>query len=116
MNINKYENYQFESSSGKTPEFIQFSRDVKKYMKKLPAGITLERFDTGHFEIYGNIKNEKNQYLYFIIGDVRWNKPTKIMYRTATGIKDYTGGRNQYSNIETFITNIKNIFEQEYKS
>jgi len=116
MNINKYENYKFESSSGKTPEFMQFARDVKKYMKKLPAGITLEDYNTGHFYIFGYMKNDKNQHIYFNIGDVRDNKPTKLMYRTATGIKDYTGGRNQYSNIETFTTNIKTIFEQEYKS
>lgn len=115
MNINKYENYQFQSSSGKTPEFMQFTRDVKKYMKKLPEGIKLEDYNTGHFYIYGYMKNEKNQYLYFNIGDVRWNKPTKLYYRTATGIKDDTGGANRWSDIITFVENINTIFEQEYK-
>lgn len=42
------ENYQFESSTGKTPEFMQFARDVKEYMKKLPAGIKLEDYNRGN--------------------------------------------------------------------
>ena len=92
----------FESSSGLTPHFKAFARLFKKLIKNEIAkkGCELLTFNRGHFSVSGFFKKGEQIY-YFSVPDVRdcYNTP-KLMYRTATSIKDYTGGSNQWIDIE----------------
>lgn len=114
--MNKWKNVVFESSSRKTPEFISFSRDFKKFIKKQLAeypNLKLETFSVGHFYISGFISNTKNnKIVYFNISDVRhfiggWYK--SVLYRTAEHLKDYTGGYNNTCELSELIANINEL-------
>ena len=105
----------FESSSGTTPEFLNFFRTFKKeFTKELESiGATNIQIGKGHFYVSGFF-TVYNQIWYFSIPDVRgmsygmFKDPNscmnKLLYRTAKDYKDYTGGNNRYAKIETGMT------------
>lgn len=90
----------FQTSSGKTQEFITFTkafrREFRKELKSI--GATDIQFSIGHFYISGFFTVEGKAW-YFSISDVRFFPEDKLLYRTAESYKDYTGGRNQYATI-----------------
>lgn len=101
----------FESSSGKTPEWLKFFRVFKKeFTKELESlGATNVQFNRGHFYLSGFfIVGQK--IFYFSLSDVRGmdyaliNNPdscmAQLLYRTAQHYKDFNGGMNQYVRIE----------------
>lgn len=96
----------FESASYKTPEFMSFVRTFKsEFTKELKnAGATKIEISTGHFYVSGFFTSASGQVYYFSLSDVRGmefvSKPA-LMYRTAQHYKDYTGGSNQWINIES---------------
>ncbi len=87
----------FESSSGKTPEFLAFARTFKaEFMAGLKArGAKEFEFSVGHFYLSGFFTAPDGGLLYFSIDDVRWSKPGLLLIRTAKHRKDYTGGSNR---------------------
>jgi len=101
----------FESSSGKTPEFLQFFRTFKKeFTKELQSvGATDIEFSRGHFYVSGFF-TWNNKMFYFNLGDVRGmdysirNNPnccmSKLLYREVRDYKDYTGFSNRYVRVE----------------
>lgn len=96
---------EFESSSGKTPQFMAFCRVFKKDFLKFLSRYFAENvsFSIGHFEISGFFTIPKqNQVYYFSLGDVRWYK--SMFVRTAKDYKDYTGGRNQNINLDSELS------------
>jgi hypothetical protein len=108
ITINKledFEGFQFESSSGLTEEFAEFAKMFKTRMKEECAGngLTLIDCGRGHFYCSGFIQNNQTgRMAYFSISDVRhfpggWFN--NILIRTAEHAKDYTGGRNQYTDL-----------------
>jgi hypothetical protein len=96
----------FESSSVKTPEFKSFAsafkRELTKELKSI--GATNIKFSVGHFYVSGFFTSETGQVYYFSLSDVR-GCPNQLMYRTAKDYKDYTGGINQWVNIENGMSN-----------
>jgi hypothetical protein len=90
----------FESSSGKTPEFMHFTRVFKKeFTSELKSiGATDINFSVGHFYVSGFFTVHGQAY-YFSLSDVRWG-PSQLLYRTARDYKDYTGGTNRYAEIK----------------
>jgi len=100
----------FESSSGKTPEFLHFARIFKKeFTCELQSiGATDIVFSVGHFYISGFFTIDGQAY-YFSIPDVRGmnyllarnpdSSMCQLLYRTAKDYKDYTGGQNRYAKI-----------------
>ena len=91
---------QFESSTGKTPEFMQFIRDIKKHLKGI-AGLEYELiFSVGHFYFSGFFKNKATgKYAYFYSSDVRYFPDAwynDLLVRTAQHDKDFTGGSNHF--------------------
>lgn len=98
----------FESSSTLTPEFAQFYRTFKsEFTKELKSiGATDIVFSRGHFYISGFFTVD-GQAWYFSISDVRGSeyRMPQLMYRTAKHYKDYTGGSNQWVDIETGMAN-----------
>lgn len=100
--IEKWLNYTFESSSALTPEFAQFRREIKTYIKKqLDANLELIMpFGTLHFSFSGFIKNKlTGKLVYFSCDDVRGNNDAwynNLLIRTALNEKDFTGGSNNW--------------------
>ena len=70
--MEKWIGFRFESSTGLTPEFAQFAKEIKKYIKNIlaPIGAELISFNRGHFYVSGFIKKD-SKYVYFSISDVR---------------------------------------------
>lgn len=97
----------FQSSTGKTPEFMAFVRTFKSEFKKVleSIGATNIIFSVGHFYISGFFTSASGQVYYFSLPDVRSfdvdgnGHFSRMMYRTAKDYKDYTGGSNQWVSI-----------------
>jgi hypothetical protein len=97
----------FESDAIVTPEFKSFATKFRNALKKelSAAGAELVSFSRGHFDISG-LYRIKGQLGYFSLPDVRsaggfgMSNTPKLMYRTAEHEKDYSGGSNQWVNIE----------------
>jgi hypothetical protein len=92
----------FESSSGLTPEFAEFFKTFKKEFtdELLSIGATNIQFSRGHFYVSGFFTTPDGQPWYFSLSDVRFFHDRKLLYRTAKDYKDYTGGRNRYTEIK----------------
>lgn len=110
--IEKWRGFDFESSSSLTPEFAAFARDYKKHITAiLPAGASLAAFNRGHFYCSGFIQRGA-KFVYFSMSDVRyqsgsWEK--SILVRTAQHVKDYTGGSNNYADLENFTDRVERL-------
>lgn len=103
-NITKYINRSFESDSGLTPEFAQFARDYKKTLKNELADFDIVAYNRGHFYISGFLEHkETKKLIYFSTSDVRGSSGwfDSVLIRTAQHIKDYTGGANNYTTLES---------------
>lgn len=110
----------FESSSGTTPEFLNFVRTFKReFTKELKSvGATDIKIGKGHFYVSGFFTVNGQPY-YFSLSDVRGmdyaleNHPntcgSQLMYRTAQDYKDYTGGSNQWISIKSGMAKEMNI-------
>ena len=98
--IERWLGYTFESSSSLTPEFAEFRREIKRYIKKsLTDDLELIMpFGSLHFAFSGFIKNKiTGRFVYFSCSDVRsWSDGwyNDLLIRTAENEKDYTGGSN----------------------
>jgi len=95
----------FDSSSGKTEQYMTFCKVFRKQFKKLLAdNFDLKGIDgwnsNAHFSQSGFFELNNGSIFYFSIEDLRWS-PT-FMIRRAKDFKDYTGGSNDYLNVENF--------------
>jgi hypothetical protein len=94
-------NQEFESSTGRTPEYLSWHRTFKKEFTKFltEKGCTrIEIRKPNHFDMSGFFTLSTSNVItiwYFSISDVRWSKENMLI-RTANSYQDYTGGRNQY--------------------
>jgi len=91
--MEKWVDYQFESSSGTTEEFVRFAREFKRELKKLlPTGYIIDSFSRGHFYISLFVRNvATNKLAYISTSDVRhfpneWYN--NMLIRTAKHDKD----------------------------
>jgi len=103
--IESWLGYTFESSSCLTPEYAQFSREIKSYIKKqLGEDLELINWNKGHFYFSGFIKNKLTKRLvYASCSDVRFWKDgwyNNLLIRTAESEKDYTGGSNNHCSLK----------------
>ena len=96
----------FGSGSYNSPEFNtffeSFMRSFTKELKKIQAKDLI--FNKGHFNISGFFTLE-DQAIYFSISDVRdgvcgWQRQRQMLIRTAKSYEDFTGGVNNYVDIE----------------
>jgi len=103
----------FESSSGLTPEFLEFFKVFKREFKKELNSIKASNitFSRGHFYVSGFF-TVNNQPYYFSLSDVRgMGNLGTLMYRTANDYKDYTGGQNMFVTIENGMAEKMNIIK-----
>lgn len=105
---------EFESSSGKTEQWINFYKTFKsEFTKELKSiGATEIKFHENHFCLSGFFRAPKGFY-YFSLADVRIGsyryRQGELMYRAVKHNKDYTGGHNQYVKIESGMGKKMNI-------
>jgi len=107
---------EFESSSGRTPEYLAwhrlFKREFSKFLTEYGA-TDIQIGKPNHFNMSGFF-TVNGQAWYFSISDIRWSKD-KMLIRTAKSYKDYTGGMNQYASLcseEAFTDAFKRIVKR----
>ena len=93
----------FESSSNRTPQYLTahrtFKREFTKLLKELEV-LELDISKPNHFDMSGFFRTKANKVFWFRIEDLRWSKDNMLI-RTAKDFKDYTGGTNQFIDLET---------------
>ena len=102
-------NSEFESSSQRTPEYLRVHRIFKKEFTTILKPICEEILISkpNHFDISGFFKLNDDRIYYFSISDLRWDKT--FLIRTARDFKDYSGGSNNFINLDNnFIENLLN--------
>lgn len=98
-----------------------FYRAFKNYIKRSFPDAELIGFKPNHYDFSGFIK-VNNRYVYvshqidrskmcvdFNQNDFRFG----VLYRTAKNDKDYHGGRNQFTSINDFETNIRKLITND---
>ena len=97
---------EFESSTGKTPEYLAWHRLFKKefteFLTNFLGCTKVEISKPNHFDMSGFFQRPSGQIWYFRIGDIRWSKD-KMLLRTAESFSDFTGGTNQYVSLKNEI-------------
>ena len=97
--------FDFESSSQRTPQYLEFHRIFKREFKELlkPHIKRIEISKPNHFDVSGFFELNNGKIYYFSIGDLRWDKI--FLIRTAKDFKDYTGGSNNFLGLEEGFEN-----------
>lgn len=97
----------FQSSEALTPQFVNFNKQVKAYIKKLIKNdFELASWSKGHFEFGGFLKHKSGKYVYFSSDDVRFSPNgwyNNLLIRTAENDKDYTGGNNCFCKLDDLL-------------
>lgn len=112
-NMEKWFNYEFASSCETTSEFRAFSRDLRRYLKKVGGDeFKLVEFNRNHFYCSGFFESKKGAYIYFDTGDVRYYKNgwhDHFLIRKTEGGQDYTGGDNHYCALKDLKENLRRL-------
>lgn len=92
---------EFESSCQRTTQYLTFHRTFKRELTNLLKEYCnkIEIGKPNHFDVSGFFELKTGQIYYFMLGDLRWFK-NSILIRTATNFKDYTGGSNNFINLD----------------
>jgi hypothetical protein len=101
---------EFESSCGKTPEYLAFHRTFKREFTALLKSLGAEKIEISkpnHFDASGFFTHE-DEIWWFRLEDLRWSK-SELLIRIADNYKDYTGGRNQYLKFNNFERELKEL-------
>lgn len=112
--IEGFKNWQFTSGCTTGEDFKRFARLFKNWLKKQlqGKGLQIVNYSAGHYNLFGFVTNGQ-QYVYFSVGDVRygvrgtWHE--SILIRTAQHEKDYTGGSNNFTDLQNLAKNILNL-------
>jgi hypothetical protein len=93
--------FEFESSSQRTPQYLQFHRVFRTEFKRLlkPHTSEIQISSPNHFDVTGFFKTNRGQIFYFSVGDLRWDKDSMLI-RVAKDFKDYSGGSNGFIKID----------------
>ena len=107
--------FEFESSSERTKEYLEFHRIFKKEFKELLKPYIKEILidKPNHFDINGFFKLNDNRVYNFFISDLRWFKDLMTI-RIAKDFKDYNGGSNHNIVIDKdFSISLLNYLERQ---
>jgi len=105
--------FDFESSTQRTPQYLEFHRTFKREFKALlkPYIKEIEIGKPNHFDVTGFFKLNDDRIYYFSISDLRWSKDS-LLIRTAKDFKDYTGGSNNNITLnKDFVNNLLKFLE-----
>lgn len=112
MRFVKEHHQQWDGGAITSPEFKSFVRKTRNEFRKvfgdLAENITI---NGGHFYFYGFLtRRSDGQIFYFSISDVRFFTGKAMLIRTAKGYEDFTGGHNQYIEVdENFEATMKDF-------
>lgn len=104
--MRRYLHKNIEDYGGITsPDYKTFERKYKNYLKKVANDIggELVKFNPNHYEFSCFVKRN-DKLVYISISDTRYFKNewyNNILIRTAKHEKDYTGGSNQHTTLDT---------------
>lgn len=102
---------EFESSTGKTPQYLAwhrlFKRELTAFLKQRGA-VEIQISRPNHFDLTGFFRLN-GQIWYVSLSDVRYSKGT-LLVRTAQSFKDYYGGQNLFVS----LTDGADVFCQEF--
>lgn len=115
--IRQGESY-FGSGGHTTPEFNSFFTKFNNAFKKELAKLGATHFPSkrNHFDLSGFFQVGEKWH-YYSVSDVRWSSDAKMMVRTASGPRDFTGGHNNYVSIDDSIAHsISRVFRLEMVS
>ena len=118
--LEDYTDYQFETSTTRTQEYISFERKYKNHLKKiLPEDYSLHSFSGNHFCFSCVIKSNTNEFIYLSIPDVRYYPnewENNILIRQMEHEKDWAGKRNYYTNLKSLPKDLVHLNERGYVS
>lgn len=103
---------EYQSSSGRTPEYLRWHRTFKREFTKFlteRGAIKVEIGKPNHFDISGFFTSPAGQVWYFRVEDIRWSKD-KMLIRKAQTYRDYTGGQNEYIS----LAGGENVFAEQF--
>lgn len=113
FNKNRSYNKPLREGTDCSDEGNAFRRDFRAYLKKelAPYGITLVKRKPNYFDVT-EVVTDGTKFAYVSVGDVRYerNVCSDILYRTMAHENDWTGGRNQYTNIDDLPKAIASLF------
>ena len=117
-NINQWKNIRFESSAFLTEQFARFARAYKKaIVETLNNEFELVKWNRGHFYISTFFRNKTTgKLIYISCSDVRFFPNEwffNILIRTAKHEKDYTGGSNNFSSLNTLYENAVRLTKED---
>lgn len=104
-----------------SPEFKQFCKDAKAYLKKGFAnrGIEMTEFRAGHYDFSGFCrKNGRCVYFSYSVSRglpldfTRRDALQGVLYRLAKDEKDYRGEQNHFTNFADFFEDVDCLFER----
>jgi len=112
--MEKWLNVEFESSCYETLQFRAFLKDYKKELKKILDGrYEIMEFHKMHFEFSAFVRNRiTGKLVYLAISDVRFFNNEwfdNILIRTAEGLKDFTGGSNNFIKLDNLVTGLDRL-------
>ena len=118
--LTPYKHHEIEDMGGYISEdFKTFARKWRNFIKRMckENEWKLCWFNTGHYYCSWMLKNKEEKFVYCSFGDVRyfskdWYKT--ILHRVAKHERDYTGGRNWYTELENLEGAITRRFQEGY--
>ena len=118
--LEDYTDYEFETNTTRTEEYISFERKYRNHLKKiLPDGYSLHSFNGNHFCFSCVIKSNTNDFIYLSIDDVRgghnhWKD--HILIRQMEHEKDWHGQGNFYTNLKRLPRDLEHLNQRGYVS
>jgi len=113
--LQKYYNHEFENWGGVTsPDYRTFETKYINYLKSIckENGWNFIKANKNHYEFTAVMQRDDGQFMYFSISDVRYwfNKwYDHILIRTMQHDHDWTGGFNNYTNLERLVDSLKRL-------
>ena len=117
-NVKKWHNYEFEPSENRTAsDYANFARNIRSEINAQikGSGYVLKVFIRGYYEISGFIRGDDERYVYFRIGDIRYDKKwyNNVLVRETKNVNDYTGGQNMFVKLDELGTACKLILSRK---
>jgi len=117
--LKKYLNYEFSTGCYTGEDYKEFERKYISYLKSMCKEYSWElvKANKNHYEFSAFFKDTDDNYVYFSISDVRYFQNewyNHILVRTAKHDKDYSGGQNNYTNLENLPIKLHYLFKGVY--
>lgn len=116
--LRKYWGYQFSTGTRPGPDYLAFQASYGRWLKKLFPDCKVD-MHKNHYEFSAVItKSEEgkpDRHVYMSISDVRfWDREWayNILIRTMKHATDWTGGTNEYCQIDQLRERVEALFDR----